>query len=138
MAKSQFVLNSNVYFSKNDKSASHFSPLKKKKKKKSSQSYGHNLGLKNSPNPNFAFSLLFSTILTQYYGHTPGWNLIKFMKRYKVWSLLNTRRKPMYLADFWVSNHLSLLIVTDFCPVIWLEKWLADFWHFLKKYSLEF
>ena len=37
MAKSQFVLNSNVYFSKNEKSASHFSPLKKKKKKKKVQ-----------------------------------------------------------------------------------------------------
>ena len=36
------------------------------------------------------------------------WRIFEILTRYRVWSLLPACKKPMYLADFWESNHLSL------------------------------
>ena len=41
---------------------------------------------------------------------------------WRIWALLIACRKPLYLDDFWGSYQLRLLILTDFCLVLWFKE----------------
>ena len=100
------------------------------------------LGSKIRQNPNFAFSCLFRTNLTQDYGHNPEWNLMKFylVKEFElsyvhaenqcIWMVFGGQINSVYWF-LWISvQHFGLKKTR--------EIWLADFCHFLEKYTIKF
>ena len=104
--------------------------------------YGQYLGSKIRQNPNFAFSCLFSTNLTQDYGQTHGWNLMNLLhvkeselayvhaENQCIWMVFGGQINSIYWFS-WISVQYLGLKKTR-------EIWLADFCHFLEKYTSEF